>query len=77
MSGANKRGTFGVSLLSTAGFQSPLVRRAADSPLPKPFTGVILASKPPDIWRMSVELLRSDRCPILLLAPRCSKPRAR
>ena len=38
MSGANKRGTFGVSLLSTAGFQSPLVRRAADSPLPKPFT---------------------------------------
>ena len=49
MSGANKRGTFGVSLLSTAGFQSPLVRRDADSPLPKPSRGVILASKPPDL----------------------------
>jgi hypothetical protein len=34
--------------------QSPLARRDGDLPLPKLFTGAILASKPPGIWRMSV-----------------------
>jgi len=33
----------------------PLVRRDGDLPLPKPFTGAILASKPPGIWRMSAQ----------------------
>jgi hypothetical protein len=33
--------------------QSPFARRDGDLPLPKLFTGAILASKPPGIWRMS------------------------
>ena len=52
MSGANKRGTFGASLLSTAGFTRLLLAAADDLPLPKPFTDVILVLKPPGIWRM-------------------------
>jgi hypothetical protein len=33
---------------------SALARRDGDFPLPKPFTGAILASKLTGIWRMSV-----------------------
>jgi hypothetical protein len=35
---------------------SALARRDGDFPLPKPFTGAILASEPPGIRRMSDEL---------------------
>jgi hypothetical protein len=33
--------------------RSPFARTGYDLPLPKPFRGAILASKPPGIWRMS------------------------
>ena len=33
----------------------PFARIGRDLPLPKPFRGAILASKPPGIWRMSVD----------------------
>ena len=33
----------------------------ADLPLPKPFRGAILASKPPGIWRMSVKKATLDQ----------------
>jgi hypothetical protein len=38
MPGVNKRGTFGVSLLSTAGFNRLWPAVDGDLPLPKPFT---------------------------------------
>jgi hypothetical protein len=43
-----------------------LALRDGDLPLPKPFTGAILAWKPPGIWRMSVntnQMLLPVECP--------------
>jgi hypothetical protein len=57
----DKRGAFGVSLLSAAGFRSPPVYGDGDLPLPKPFRGAILALKPPGIWRMSDKNLFGGR----------------
>ena len=61
---AGKRGSFGVSLLSAAAFDHLLLAAKA-IPLPEPVRSAILGSKPPGIWRMSVEsaLRRKDSCP--------------
>jgi hypothetical protein len=52
---AGKRGSFGVSLLSAAAFDHLLLAAKA-IPLPEPVRSAILASKPPGIWRMSVDI---------------------
>ena len=51
----------GQPVIDRSDLRSPFAPTRHDLPLPKPFRGPILPSKPPGIWRMSVQRARGAR----------------
>jgi len=72
---AGKTVQVSVSVLSTAGFGSPLARDERDLPLLSRPKRAIMASKLPAIWRMWVQMTRRELA-VLLLGAAASQPLA-